>query len=86
MTVHLTTEQSSSPIGHQEAEIAAPLASFDFYTRYCEQFGAVYGADKCPTREQWDAMCRTPRTTRPLTDNEFDDNLFSDENGDGEIY
>ncbi len=59
---------------------------FDMYTAYCEKFGATYGADKCPTREQWDAMCKQPRTTQRLTDDQFDDNQFSLENGDGEIY
>lgn len=59
---------------------------FDFYTRYCEQFGAVYGADKCPTREEWDAMCSQPRKARRLTDCEFDDNHYSMENGNAPIY
>lgn len=56
------------------------------YTSYCEKFGATYGADKCPTREQWDAMCRKPRTVRVLSDDEFDHDQDSRENGDGGIY
>jgi hypothetical protein len=56
------------------------------YTAYCEKFTAVYGADKCPTREWWDNACRQPRKARTLTDDEFDDNQFSIENGDGGIY
>jgi hypothetical protein len=59
---------------------------FDFYTAYCKQFGATYGAHNCPTREEWDAMCRQPRKVRKFTDAEFDHNQFSEENGDGAIY
>lgn len=58
---------------------------FDFYTAYCETIAKVYGADKCPTREQWNAMSATPRV-RKLTANEFDDNQESITNGDGSIY
>lgn len=59
--------------------------TFDPYASYCETIAKVYGADKCPTREQWDAMSATPRA-RKLTANEFDDNQFSMENDDGPIY
>lgn len=59
---------------------------FDMYASYRETFLAVYGAEHCPSREKWDAMCRAPRTVRKLSDNEFDDNQFSIENGDGSIY
>jgi hypothetical protein len=62
-----------------------PVAEFDFYARYCEMFGATYGADKCPTREQWDAACKKPRSRR-LSDAEFDDNQESIQNGGREIY
>jgi hypothetical protein len=86
MTFHRNTAQVSSPIVQATAEIASPPASFDFYTSYCESFGKVYGFDKCPTREKWDAMCKAPRKVRKLTDDEFDHNQFSAENGDGEIY
>lgn len=83
---HRATAQASSPIGQALAEIASPPASFDFYTAYCRQFGATYGAHNCPTREQWDAMCKPPRKPRKLTEAEFDTSQFSEENGDGPIY
>lgn len=81
--VHRTSQSASTVIGHPAAEDAAP---FDFYTRYCEMFTKVYGPKYCPTREQWDAMCRQPRTVRRLTDNEFDDNQESITNGNPAIY
>jgi len=62
---------------------AAP--TLDFYASYCATIAKVWGADKCPTREQWDAMCSKPRA-RKLTPDETDDNLFAIENGDGAIY
>jgi hypothetical protein len=92
MFVHRTSQPSASIIGHQKQMNDAPLANaekqhgFDFYARYCETIASVYGADKCPSREKWDAMCREPRTVRKFTDEEFDRNQFSEENGDGEIY
>jgi hypothetical protein len=59
---------------------------FDVYTAYCATIAKVYGAHHCPTREQWDAMCKQPRMVRKLSDDEFDDNQFGEENGDGPIY
>lgn len=84
--VHLATKQVSEPIGQAPAEQASPPASFDFYAAYCASTTKVYGAKYCMTREKWDAACKQPRKTRKLTDDEFDDNQFSAENGDGEIY
>lgn len=65
------------------AHCAPPI---DQFASYCEKMKRVYGRD-CPlmTRERWDAACMEPRG-RKLTDDQFDDNLFSMENGDGEIY
>jgi hypothetical protein len=62
-------------------------ASIDFYASYIAKMKQVYGAD-CPlmTRERWDAACRAPRNDRVLTNDEFDDSQFSEENGDGPIY
>lgn len=57
----------------------------DPYARYCETIAKVYGASTCPTREQWDAACTTPRR-RPLTDDEFDFNREAVRNGDLEIF
>ncbi len=58
----------------------------DFYTSYCETIAKTYGAEFCPSREKWDAVCKAPRQARKLTDDEFDHNQFSIENGDGGIY
>lgn len=63
---------------------AAPFT--DHYTAYCEKFASVYGSDKCPSREQWDAMCKAPRNSRRLTDDEFDDNQENITNGNPGIY
>lgn len=61
-------------------------AGLDMYAAYARDFIKVYGPEHCMTREQWDAACRKPRTARKLTDDEFDDDNFSRENGDGGIY
>jgi hypothetical protein len=58
----------------------------DSFVAYTKTMKRVYGKD-CPlmSRETWDAACKEPRG-RKLTDDQFDDNQFSMENGDGQIY
>lgn len=67
--------------------MTAYCAQVDQFAEYCEQMKRVYGRDvPLMTRERWDAACSEPRRPRLLTDEEFDDNQFSMENGNGSIY
>lgn len=75
-----------TPADHITQVSGATSAADDFYTGYCAKIAKVYGAQFCPTRGKWDAMCKAPRRVRKLTDNEFDDNQESITDGGGEIY
>jgi hypothetical protein len=61
-------------------------AKVDQFAEYTKMMRHLYGKD-CPlmSRERWDAACSQP-SVRKLTDDQFDDNQFSEEMGDGTIY
>ena len=54
-----------------------------FFEQYRDLMQKVYGQEI--TRVWWDNACK-PKPSRRLTDDEFDYDQYSRENGDGPIY
>ncbi len=86
--LHLTTKQASAPIGQASAEQVSPLASALRGRGRIEPQHALHVTDYLCWKALADlrAIGACNYKTRKLTDDEFDHNQFSAENGDGEVY
>ena len=54
------------------------------FEQYRDMYRKVYGREI--TREWWDNACKKQEPQRKLTDDEFDYDQYSQEQGDGPIY
>lgn len=89
---HRTTAQASAPVGQASVEIASPLASkLEGRSGHPKMLPPAPGINAARAELiDINAIDETDpvhfRSWHKPTDDEFDDNQFSIENGDGSIY